>query len=64
MLAKIISWDTDRAGAISRMERALAETQIGGVKTDLAYHKRILANAFYRKGELTTKFLSVHLGDS
>lgn len=63
MLAKIITWDTDRAGAISRMERALAETEIGGIKTDLAYHRRIVANAFFRKGELSTKFLARHLSD-
>jgi biotin carboxylase len=63
MLAKIIVWDEDRAGAISRMQRALDETEIIGVKTDLEYHKRIMANAFFRKGELNTRFLATHLSD-
>ncbi len=63
MLAKIIVWDHDRAGAIARMQRALDEVEIGGVKTDLEYHKRILANAFFRKGELSTKFLQTHLSE-
>ena len=63
MLAKIIVWDHDRSSAINRMQRALDEVEITGVKTDLEYHKRILANAFFRKGELTTKFLATHVGE-
>jgi len=63
MLAKIIVWDSDRAGAIARMQRALDEVEIVGVKTDLEYHKRILANAFFRKGDLNTKFLARYLSD-
>lgn len=63
MLAKIIVWDSDRAGAIARMQRALDEVEIIGVKTDLEYHKRILANAFFRKGDLNTKFLARYLSD-
>ena len=63
MLAKIIVWDDDRAGAIARMQRALDETEISGVKTDLEYHKRIFANAFFRKGDLNTRFLATHLSE-
>lgn len=63
MLAKIIVWDHDRNAAINRMQRALDEVEITGVKTDLEYHKKILANAFFRKGELTTKFLATHVGE-
>ena len=63
MIAKIIVWDEDRAGAIARMQRALDETEISGVKTDLEYHKRILANAFFRKGDYSTSFLARHLSD-
>ncbi len=63
MLAKIIVWDETRAGAIARMQRALDETEIGGVKTDLEYHKRIFANAFFRQGELSTSFLARHLNE-
>jgi acetyl-CoA carboxylase biotin carboxylase subunit len=63
MLAKIIVWDEDRALAIARMQRALEEVEITGVKTDLEYHKRIFANAFFRKGDLSTSFLALHMGD-
>lgn len=57
LLAKIIVWDKDRAGAIARMQRCLQETEIGGVKTNLALQRKINTNAFYRRGELTTDFL-------
>ncbi len=61
MLAKIIVWDDTRDAAINRMQRALDEVEITGVKTDLEYHKKILANALFRKGDLNTKFLATHL---
>ncbi len=61
MLAKIIVWDDTRDAAINRMQRALDEVEIGGVKTDLEYHKKILANALFRKGDLNTKFLQTHV---
>jgi len=63
MLAKIITWDEDRAGAIVRMQRALEETEIVGVKTDLEYQKKILANAYFRKGDLSTRFLARYMTD-
>jgi acetyl-CoA carboxylase biotin carboxylase subunit len=61
MLAKIIVWDDTRDAAINRMQRALDEVEIGGVKTDLEYHKKILANALFRKGDLNTKFLATNV---
>ena len=61
LLAKIIVWDTDRDKAIARMQRALDETEIIGVKTDLEYHKKILGNAYFKSGDLSTKFLATHM---
>ncbi len=61
MLAKIIVWAEDRDAAIARMQRALDEVEITGIKTDLEYHRRIFADALFRKGDLNTKFLATHL---
>jgi len=63
MIAKIIVRDHDRDGAINKMQRALDEVEIGGVKTDLEYHKKIFALAAFRKGDLNTKFLQTHLAE-
>jgi acetyl-CoA carboxylase biotin carboxylase subunit len=57
LLAKVIVWDKDRAGAIGRMQRCLQEMEIVGVHTNLAFQQKILANAFYRRGEVTTDFI-------
>ena len=57
LLAKVIVWDKDRASAIAKMQRALSEMEVGGIKTNTAFCQKILANAFYRRGELTTDFI-------
>ncbi len=57
LLAKVIVWDKDRQGAILRMQRCLSEMEIDGVKTNIGFQKRILSNAFYRRGEVSTDFI-------
>ncbi|HEV2473278.1 MAG TPA: biotin carboxylase N-terminal domain-containing protein, partial [Chthonomonadales bacterium] len=57
LLAKIVVWDSDRSRAISRMQRCLAEVEIAGVKTNVEFQRKILANAFYRRAEVTTDFI-------
>ena len=61
MLAKLIVWGTDRAQAIARMERALAEFSIGGVRTNLPLLSWIARDDAYRAGDTTTQFLSERL---
>ncbi len=57
LLAKVIVWDKDRVSAIAKMQRALSEMEVSGIKTNTAFCQKILANAFYRRGELTTDFI-------
>jgi acetyl-CoA carboxylase biotin carboxylase subunit len=59
LIAKLIVWAPDRLGAISRMERALSEFQVGGrgVKTTIPFHRRVLANEQFRSGDVTTDFV-------
>ncbi len=57
LLAKVIVWDKDRLGAIQRMLRCLQEMEVVGVKTNIAFQRKILANAFYRRGEVSTDFI-------
>ncbi|AFC99522.1 putative pyruvate carboxylase subunit A [Methanocella conradii HZ254] len=58
MVAKLIVWDSTRMGAINRMRRALDEYVIEGVKTTIPFHKMILFNAYFRKGDYSTNFIS------
>ncbi len=57
LLAKVIVWDRDRPRAIARMRRALGEYVVGGIKTTIPLHKRILDSADFRAGRTNTGFL-------
>lgn len=57
MLGKLIVWGKDRDEAVARMQRALDELEIRGIKTIVPFHKRILRNAFFRRGEIYTNFI-------
>ncbi|HEY3422056.1 MAG TPA: acetyl-CoA carboxylase biotin carboxylase subunit, partial [Methanocellaceae archaeon] len=57
MVAKLIVWDNTRMGAINRMRRALDEYVVEGVKTTIPFHKMILFNAYFRKGDYSTSFI-------
>ncbi|MBN2073486.1 MAG: acetyl-CoA carboxylase biotin carboxylase subunit [Actinobacteria bacterium] len=57
MLAKLIVWDNERSGAICRAIRALDEFMIEGIKTTIPFHKKILANEKFRKGQIHTHFI-------
>ncbi|MBM3450672.1 MAG: acetyl-CoA carboxylase biotin carboxylase subunit, partial [Armatimonadetes bacterium] len=57
LLGKLIAWGRDRSEAIERMSRALAEFEISGVRTTIPFHRAVLDNAFFRRGEVYTNFI-------
>lgn len=57
LIAKIICHGRDRTEAILRMERALDEFVIEGVKTTIPFHKKILSNTLFRRAEYGTNFI-------
>jgi acetyl-CoA carboxylase biotin carboxylase subunit len=64
LLCKLAVWAPDRPAAIARMDRALAETQIEGIRTTVGYHRRILHNAWFRRGEVYTNFIRRRMDDT
>ena len=54
MIAKLIVRGPDRPTALARLRRALAETQIAGVTTNLAFLSRIAAGRAFSTAELDT----------
>ncbi len=62
MIAKLVTSGKDRAEAIARMERALDEFIIEGIKTTIPFHKRVMKNVMFRKGEVTTAFVETYMG--
>jgi acetyl-CoA carboxylase biotin carboxylase subunit len=57
LLGKIIAWGRDRTEAIARLDRALAETIITGVTTTLSFHREILKDEGFARGDVHTGFI-------
>ena len=57
LIAKVIATANDREDAIARMERALEEFIIEGVKTTIPFHQALMKDENFRKGNYTTKFM-------
>jgi acetyl-CoA carboxylase biotin carboxylase subunit len=57
LLAKIVVWDVDRAAAIDRSLRALAELEVVGVPTTKAAAIDILRTEEFQSGRYSTDFL-------
>jgi acetyl-CoA carboxylase biotin carboxylase subunit len=60
LLAKLITWGGDRAEATARMTRALDELRVDGVKTSIAFHRRVMTHHAFAAGDLHTGFLEEH----
>ncbi|HYA11738.1 MAG TPA: acetyl-CoA carboxylase biotin carboxylase subunit [Thermodesulfovibrionales bacterium] len=57
LIAKLIVHGKDREEAIARMRRALDEFIIEGVKTTIPFHKKVLNNPDFIKGDFNTTFV-------
>jgi acetyl-CoA carboxylase biotin carboxylase subunit len=57
LLAKLIGYGASREEAIARLQRALYEYFVGGIKTNISLFKRILSHPDFREGKLDTGFL-------
>jgi acetyl-CoA/propionyl-CoA carboxylase biotin carboxyl carrier protein len=63
LIAKLIAWGADRDEAISRMRRALADYQIEGVATTIAFHQLALAHPAFADGAATVNFIPRYLAE-
>jgi acetyl-CoA carboxylase biotin carboxylase subunit len=57
MIAKVIAWGHTRDEAIRRLQRALAEFMLTGVKSNIVLHRNILAHPTFLDGNYTTQFI-------
>jgi acetyl-CoA carboxylase biotin carboxylase subunit len=61
LLAKLAAWADTRDQAIERMLRALDEISVAGIKTNIAFFRRILNDSQLRAGNLHTGFIDEFL---
>ncbi|MCB0477813.1 MAG: acetyl-CoA carboxylase biotin carboxylase subunit [Crocinitomicaceae bacterium] len=57
MISKLIVVAQTREEAITKMQRALDEYIIEGVKTTIPFHQKLMKDEKFRAGDFTTKFL-------
>ncbi|MEI6043819.1 MAG: acetyl-CoA carboxylase biotin carboxylase subunit [Chloroflexota bacterium] len=57
LLAKIIAKGSTREEAVARLERALHETVVSGVKTTIPFQQKILTDSEYRSGQVFLDFV-------
>lgn len=57
LLGKLVVWDESRAGALRRMQRALMELEISGVKTTKRLHQALAADPDVQGSNVHTEFL-------
>lgn len=65
LLAKVITYGKDREEALARMRRVLDEMIIEGVSTTAGFHRAILDNDFFLRGDIHTTFVeTVYRGEA
>lgn len=58
LIAKLIVLGKDRKEAIQIMRRALGEFTVEPIKTTLPFHRGVLENPFFIKGDFSTNFIN------
>jgi acetyl-CoA carboxylase biotin carboxylase subunit len=62
MIGKLIVTARTRDEVISKMERALDEFIVEGIKTTIPFHRKLMENETFRSGVYSTKFIEEHKG--
>jgi acetyl-CoA carboxylase biotin carboxylase subunit len=60
MISKLCAWADTREAAIGRMRRALAEYHVGGIRTNLAFHRQVMRHPAFIAGDYDTGFIERH----
>ena len=60
MISKLCAWADGRGAAIDRMRRALGEYHVGGIRTNLAFHRQVMRHGRFIAGDYDTGFIERH----
>ncbi len=61
MISKLITYGNSREEAIARMKRALKEYVIIGVKTNMPFHRAVLEEENFLKGNISTHYVEQNM---
>jgi acetyl-CoA carboxylase biotin carboxylase subunit len=62
LISKIVTFGRDRRDAMDKMQRAMAEYMITGIKTTIPFEQAILQDPNFRRGVYSTNFIEQLLG--
>ena len=57
LIGKLVVWAENRQMAIKRMQRALSEFRLEGIKSTIPFHQRVFQDEDFIKGDIDTHFL-------
>ena len=57
LIGKLVVWAQNRQMAIKRMQRALSEFRIEGIKSTVPFHQRVFQDKNFIRGDIDTHFL-------
>jgi len=57
MIGKLIAYGKDRPEALRRMEIALEETMVGGIRTTIPFHQLAVRDPRFQSGDIDTHFV-------
>ena len=60
MIAKLVAWGEDRTEALRRMRRSLAECEVVGVATNIAFLQRLVTHDAFASGQVDTGLIARH----
>jgi acetyl-CoA carboxylase biotin carboxylase subunit len=63
LIAKLVSYDLTREGAIRIMKRALKEFEIGPIRTTIPLYRRIMDDSSFQAGNFHTGFINKFIPD-
>jgi acetyl-CoA carboxylase, biotin carboxylase subunit len=58
MISKLATYGATREEAINRMQRALREYHVGGIRTTIPFFQEVLDDADFRSGDIDTGFIA------
>jgi acetyl-CoA carboxylase biotin carboxylase subunit len=57
MVGKLITYGKDRDEALARMDRALTEMKVDGIRTNIPFQLKLINTDAFRSGDVSTRFL-------
>jgi acetyl-CoA carboxylase biotin carboxylase subunit len=64
MIAKLITYGKDRAEALVRMQRALSEMKVDGIRTNIPFHIKLMEHPRWQEGKVSTRFLETFINEA